>query len=145
MIVTVDSSFLVSLYGNDVNTGIARAWLVVHAPQLILTDVVRFETENALRLAVYRGMLTEAELSRSLFEIESDLQLGISRIVEISGAALWAECRRMSASQTAVLGCRSYDIAHVAAARLLAVDVFLSFDNRQRQLATAVGPTVAPG
>lgn len=37
------------------------------------------------------------------------------------------------------LGCGTMDILHVSCALLLSVDVFLSYDNRQRNLAQRVG------
>ena len=37
MTVTADASFLVSLYGVDVNTPAARAWMVANAQPILLT------------------------------------------------------------------------------------------------------------
>ena len=87
---TADSSFMVSLFGSDTNTPTAREWAARHDEPILVTDALRFETENALRL------------------------------------------------------CRAYDITHVAAALLLKVTTFLSFDKKQRVLATSVGLIVAP-
>lgn len=144
MTATADASFLVSLYGVDVNTPAARVWMQAAATPVLLTEALRFETENALRLAHFRGKITGAELQQALTEIESDLALGILIAEDISTAALWPECRRLSAAHTLALGSRTYDITHVAGALILGADTFLSFDQRQRTLAAAVGLTVAP-
>lgn len=144
MIVTADASFLVSLYGVDVNSPAARAWMAANAEPLLLTDVLRFETENALRLARFRGRITDAELTQALAEIESDLAQGIMIATDIAADVHWAECRRVSAAHTLSSGSRAYDITHVAAAILLKADTFLSFDARQRTLAQRLGLTVAP-
>jgi hypothetical protein len=40
--------------------------------------------------------------------------------------------------------CNSLDILHVAAAKSLRAVVFITFDSRQRLLATALGLKVAP-
>jgi hypothetical protein len=75
MIVTADASFLASLYGVDVNTPAARAWMAANAEPVILTGALRFETENALRLACFRGRITAVELAQALADIERDLVL----------------------------------------------------------------------
>lgn len=72
MIVAADSSFLVSLYGVDVNTSKARSWMAAMAEPVLLTGALRFETENALRLACFRGLITATDLAQALADIESD-------------------------------------------------------------------------
>lgn len=144
MIVTADASFLVSLYGVDVNTPAARAWLAANAQPILLTGALRFETENALRLAFFRGRITSEELAQALADIESDLVQGILIATALASALHWAECRRISAAHTSTTGSRAYDITHVGAAVLLKADTFLSFDGRQRTLAVTLGLAVAP-
>lgn len=144
MIVAADASFLVSLYGGDVNTPAARAWMASHAEPIMLTGALRFETENALRLACFRGRITQAELAQALAEIESDLAQGILIATHLDSDLQWEEARRISARHTLSIGSRAYDITHIAAAALLKADLFLSFDGRQRALATLVGIAVAP-
>lgn len=46
---------------------------------------------------------------------------------------------RLSALHTEELGVRSVDILHVAAALVLGLEVFLTFDTRQRALARLAG------
>jgi len=144
MIVTADASFLVSLYGVDVNTPAARAWMAVNAEPVLLTGALRFETENALRLACFRGRITPAELAQALADIESDLVQGILIATPLASDLHWEQCRRISATQTLTTGSRAYDITHVAAAVVLRADTFLSFDGRQRTLAGSVGLNVVP-
>lgn len=60
-----------------------------------------------------------------------------------------AEVQALLASQsypthTPALGCRTLDILHVAAAVLLKVGLFMTFDQPQAQLATLAGLTVHP-
>ena len=144
MIVTADASFLVSLYGVDVNTPAARRWMAAHAEPLLLTEALRFETENALRLACFRGRITAADLAQALSDIENDLVQDILIAAPLSSELHWDECRRISATHTLATGSRAYDITHVAAAVLLKAVTFLSFDGRQRTLAGLVGLSVAP-
>ena len=144
MIVTADASFLVSLYGVDVNTPVARAWMAANAEPVFLTGALRFETENALRLACVRSRITTVELAQALADIESDLAAGILIATDVESILHWSECCRISEAHTLTTGSRAYDITHVAAATVLKADTFLSFDQRQRQLASLVGLTVAP-
>ena len=144
MLVTADASFLVSLYGVDVNTPAARAWMAEAATPVLLTGALRFETENALRLAHFRGKITQAELCQAPWQIEGDLDAVILLLEAIPAELLWAECHRLSAAYTHALGSRTYDITHVAGALLLGAGYFLSFDKRQSSLAAAVGLEVAP-
>ncbi len=144
MIVAADASFLVSLYGGDWNTPAARAWMAANAEPVLLTGALRFESENALRLACFRGRIMAAELAKALAEIADDLDLGILVEAPLAAEMHWEECRRISAEQTLSTGARAYDITHVAAAVLLGAEVFLSFDGRQRQLAVQMGLKVEP-
>lgn len=144
MTVAADASFLVSLYGVDVNTPAARAWMASNAEPVLLTGALRFETENALRLACFRGRITAAELTQALTDIESDLAQGILIATPLVSDLHWDECRRISAAQTLTAGSRAYDITHVAAAVVIKANTFLSFDGRQRTLAGSVGLNVAP-
>jgi predicted nucleic acid-binding protein len=144
MTATADASFLVSLYGVDVNTPAARAWMVANAQPILLTGALRFETENALRLACFRGRITATELAQALLEIESDLVQGILIPVPLASDLHWEACRRISAAHTLSTGSRAYDITHIAAALVLRGDTFLSFDHKQRTLAGMVGLNVVP-
>lgn len=144
MIVTADASFLVSLYGVDVNTPAARAWMAANAEPVMLTGALRFETENALRLACFRGRITAEELSLALAEIEGDLASGILIATAVAADGHWSECQSISKAHTLSTGSRAYDITHVAAARVLKADTFLSFDGKQRALAALLGLSVAP-
>jgi hypothetical protein len=51
---------------------------------------------------------------------------------------------RLSELHSATTGTRSLDILHVAAAKSLRAVEFISFDGRQRALASAIGFKVAP-
>lgn len=144
MTVSADTSFLVSLYGGDVNTAAARAWMVTHATPILVSNALRFETGNALRLACFRQKITHAELHQALTDMASDFASGILIARDIPSPRLWAECTQLSISHTLTQGVRAFDILHVAAARLLKADTFLSFDVRQRTLAQAAGLVVAP-
>ena len=52
--------------------------------------------------------------------------------------------RRRTNKRPAKRGTRSLDILHVAAARTMLIEEFISFDARQRELASAIGLKVSP-
>ena len=56
----------------------------------------------------------------------------------------WAEAEDISKAHSVTLNVRTLDLLHVAAARVLGADEFLTFDGRQRALATAAGLRVGP-
>ncbi|PYS09059.1 MAG: hypothetical protein DMG17_27765 [Acidobacteria bacterium] len=51
---------------------------------------------------------------------------------------------RLSEQHSAAYGTRSLDIIHVATAKLSRIEEFVSFDSRQRDLASAIGLKVGP-
>ena len=69
--------------GGDVNTPAARAWMAANGTPLWITGALRFETENALRLARFRDKLTLPELQQALGEIAADFASGILVACEI--------------------------------------------------------------
>jgi len=46
---------------------------------------------------------------------------------------------KLAGQHTGTVGCRSLDILHCAAAKVLAATEFISTDSRQKKLATAMG------
>lgn len=144
MIATADASFLVSLYGEDVNTAAAEQWIRVAAVPLWLTPFGWFEAENALRLCNFRKRLTGAQLKVGLSRMQEDLAAGILLIRDFPASTLAGAAGLLSGQTTETQGGRAFDVFHVAAARLLGADTFLSFDGRQRELADLAGLTVAP-
>ena len=52
---------------------------------------------------------------------------------------VFQEAVRLAEQHTGSLGCRSLDVLHCAAARILGVSEFISTDARQKKLATAIG------
>ena len=144
MTLCADASFLVSLYGGDINTPTARAWMAATAEPILASTALRFETENALRLACFRKTITPKELRTALGEIENDIADGILIVRDIPAARHWAECRRLSAVHTEASGFGAFDILHVAGALLCKADTFATFDGKQGTLAKAVGLALVP-
>jgi predicted nucleic acid-binding protein len=111
---------------------------------LPITRLIALELRNALRPAVFRGHLTEAERAGAWRPLEQDLGAGLLERVEVNSDSLFAEAESLCDRFTAATGVRTLDILHVAAARVLGRSRFLSFDRRQRDLAIAAGLQVVP-
>ena len=134
-----DTSFLFSLYCQDGHTEAAHARLAKIAQPLLLSPLNEFELGNALRFAEYRGLVPAGEAHRRLEAFAEDHAAGRWRHSDIKLEAIVAEAGRISATHTVTGGHRSFDILHVAHARLAAPKLFLSFDANQLRLAKASG------
>jgi predicted nucleic acid-binding protein len=122
---------------HDANTAAAGAYLKKHAVSLALTSWQRCELQNAIRLSVWRGNCDAAAAKRALEKIAADIVAG--NLTETP--LVWPDVLRiadeLSEKHTAVLGVRSLDLLHVAAAVSLNVKTFLTCDGRQLALARA--------
>ena len=139
-----DSSFLVSCYLLDANTAQARAWLSQSGVPLAFTALHGLEVRNAFKLGVFRGLFTSADAAAAWRNVESDLRHGRLVKATVKWPVVFRMAARLSERHSATVGTRSLDILHVAAAKALRAGEFVSFDGRQRTLATAVGLKVAP-
>jgi predicted nucleic acid-binding protein len=139
MVIAADTSFLFSLYGNDIHSPPAVAWCAHHNRAVSISPLNRFELINALRFAECRKSLNPggAALHQQLF----DNAILDGRLVEktCNLAEILAEATRLSAAHTLTGGHRGFDILHVAAARIIGATHFLTFDVNQKRLAESTG------
>lgn len=142
MIVSVDSSLLVSLYVRDSNTTLA-AQLMLARPEVRLTSLNRSELEHAIFRYVYRGRFGdfEARMARQKFEV--DCAMGIWSIVGFPEDA-WMRSVDMARKHGPAFGMRTLDSLHVACALELGVERFWTFDERQKKFAEVVGLNTSP-
>lgn len=139
MVICTDTGFLISLYGNDVNTPAAIAWSAQNNQVISISPLNRFELINALRFAECRKFLKtgEAALHHQLFEhaiVDGRLVAKVCNLAEVL-----AQATRLSAAHTLTGGHRAFDILHVAAAFIIGATHFLTFDANQKKLAETVG------
>ncbi len=139
-----DTSFLFSLYGNDAHTAGAQNWVRQSRLPLSVSVLGRYELQNAIRFAAFRQAISSTDALASLAAFESDLRDGHLHLAHCDLAAVVTEAARLSERHTLSSGHRSFDVLHVATARLLKATTFLSFDANQRKLATAVRLNVGP-
>jgi predicted nucleic acid-binding protein len=139
-----DASFLFSLFGNDAHTLSARAWVSRERLPIAVSVFNRYEFQNAIRFAAFRKAISGAEAIATLDAFEADLKSGHLQLTLVDLSAVFIEASNLSASHTISGGHRSFDILHVAVARILKAGTFLTFYDNQRKLAKSVRLEVGP-
>lgn len=139
MVTCADTSFLFSLYGNDVHSPRALAWVGSQRHALTITTLNEFELANALRFAEFRTVIAPGEAAQCWAQFEADRASGRLCLPICNLADVVNEAKRLSGTHTLAGGHRGFDILHVAAALVVEAGQFLSFDANQSCLAEAVG------
>jgi hypothetical protein len=136
-----DTSLLFSLYSTDANSPRADAWRLANPDPLPFTAFHRLELRNALHLAVFQKRLTPIETQSAWQEVENDIAAGLL----VVRGGLWhrvlVDAESYATDHTSTIGCRTLDILHVAAAKLIGAAGFCTFDTRQSNLAKELGMT----
>lgn len=139
-----DTSFLFSLFGNDAQTAAAHAWARQAQLPITISVLNRYEFGNAIRFAAFRQVISHADALASLAAFETDLKNRHLHLASCDLSAAVAEAIRLAELHTLNGGHRSFDILHVATARLLKATLFLTFNANQRKLAAAARLNVGP-
>ena len=139
-----DTGFLLSLHLQETTSPVAVTTMATVLEPLPVTRLVGLEFRIALRLNVFRKQITEIERVSAWASFQQDLADGALEIVDVDEMALHAEAVSLCDQFVSSIGVRTLDLLHVASARVLGRTVFLSFDKRQRALATAAGLDVLP-
>lgn len=135
--VYADTSFLVSLYIQDANS--ARA--VAAAPGLLpifFTPLLEHELRNAIRLCVFRRQITSTQREQALHDLEHDKATGVLHATPLDWPKTLKHAEALGRRHTEDLGARGMDVLHVASALALKARRFVTFDERQRELARLV-------
>ena len=144
MSIYADTSVLFSLYVTDANSPKADAWRQANPVPLGFTGFHRFELRNALSLAVFQQRLTTAESLAAWQEVQQDLASGLLVAMPDLWGKLLREAEHLAEHHTPVIGARSLDILHVAAALVSGATEFCTLDTRQAKLAKVAGLHVQP-
>jgi predicted nucleic acid-binding protein len=139
VVICADTSFFFSLYGNDSKTSLAVSWSAQNKEIIWTSSLNHFELINALRFAECRRFIGIGHAARFAADFSTDLQGG--RLVEKSCdlSEILAEASRLSHAHTLTGSHRSFDILHIAAAKLIGATHFLTFDADQKKLAEKEG------
>jgi predicted nucleic acid-binding protein len=156
MRVYADTSFLVKLLTREPGTATAVAeYRRLGRPAVFFVPLHGLEVTNAIRQKVFHQRRTLPSSERSSIKRERDtalalLQKYISRkaFIEITQDLEVAieRARRLSEKYTEQMGCRGFDLLHVALALELECETFLTCDGTQGDVANAEGMkvTVSP-
>ncbi len=139
-----DSSFLVSCWLGDANTARAKMRLATLTMPLPFTPLHELEVRNALQLCVFRGKFDSSVVAAAWANLQQDLQAGRLLRVEVEWPLAFRFAASIGRRNSAILGTRSFDVLHVAVAKILRVSEFLTFDGRQSNLAARLGFAVSP-
>jgi hypothetical protein len=71
--------------------------------------------------------------------VENDLKAGVLNTPASDWKVILAEAVKLAEQHAGSIGCRSLDVLHCAAAKILLASEFITTDGRQKQLATAMG------
>lgn len=139
----LDTSALLKLYIHERESETVQQWVTAQDDPLPVWELQQWELVNGLRLKVSWGDITgkQAETLTGLFE--QRMQRGQYYFPAIDRSELTVTFRTLS-RQTSQIGCRTMDILHVACALQLSPALFVTFDDRQRQLAIHAGMSVMP-
>jgi len=135
-----DTSFLFSLYVEDVGSRIASAQVENLTDPLIWTAWHQLEFTTALEARVGRNVNTRKEATSVMQALSLHLEKDgffVKRTADWEQAL--AKSTEISQKWGAALGCRSLDVLHVGICLELEIENFWSLDERQRKLAKAVG------
>ncbi len=142
MVICADTSFLFSLYGNDVHTPRAVAWIKSQRSALTITTLGEYELGNALRYSEFRKGIAAGEAALFWAQFEADRASGRLQVHVCNLADVVDEAKRLSATHTLTGGHRGFDILHVATALAVKAQQLLTFDGNQKKLAEAEGLVV---
>jgi predicted nucleic acid-binding protein len=137
--VYVDPSGLARLYIHQAGSREMSIWRMRIGGPLAVTHHGRTEIINAICRGVFVGHLTKNAANEALADLVSDFAEGRLHQAEILWRAALNRAAELSESHTPELGTRSMDVLHVACALELKSRYFLTFDQRQKSLASLVG------
>ena len=115
------------------------AWRAGVAGALQVTHHGRTEVINAICRARFTAELDDDGLAEAITDFEADYFAGRLTQADLLWRAALNRAAALSRTHTPTLGTRSADVLHVACALELGLRNFLTFDDRQRKLAAAVG------
>ena len=131
----LDTGVIAKLYVLESDSAEAARLVSAYRPPLVFTHLQALEIRNALRLKVFRGEITRAQLRLTMSRLEIDIRAGRWESPRYALSDVYEKAEDLSRRFAPTTGCRSLDILHVAAAVVLKVRDFVTFDVRQGRLA----------
>jgi len=134
-----DTSFLIPMYTPEPQASLVKRYLAEDTPDLIFTPFHRLEFRTGIRVRVFRRSLSQDQLRQAMRLSDEDLLDGILQHTPLVWADALREAERLGEAHLTEIGARSGDLLHVASAVVLGAKEFVTFDQRQRELARRAG------
>jgi len=136
----LDTGCFVKLYYPESDSG--RVVTLIHGKTIVFTPLHELEFVNALELKVFSKSASPAQVAAARALVETDLKTGVLASPGSEWKVIFAEATKLGEQHTGKIGCRSLDILHCAAAKILSAAEFVTTDARQKRLALAMGLNV---
>ena len=139
----LDTSALLKLYIREAGSEIVQTCITSQDEPLPVWELQQAEVMNALRLKVFWGDIANEQANQLIELFEQRMRRGQYFFPAIDRIELMEAFRTLT-RETPRIGCRTMDILHVACALQLVPDRFVTFDERQRRLASFAGLHALP-
>jgi predicted nucleic acid-binding protein len=134
-----DTGLLLKLYSAEENSPKAVALVESYGVPIYFGGLQHAELRNALHRKCARKEITRRELTRTLRDLQTDIDTGVLQPPEIDWSAVFAEANRLTDKYALSTQCRTLDALHVATALKLGVASIGTTDERQTLLARKAG------
>ena len=135
----VDPSALARLYVHQEGSREISLWRARIGGTLAVTHHGRVEVINAICRTAFLGCLDEDGMTEALADFDADFVQGRLWQADLLWRGALDRAGELSRSHTPKLGPRSLDVLHIACALELKLRHFLTFDDRQKNLARIAG------
>ncbi len=145
MIAYPDTSFLCALYRPQQNSQRAASHAAGMTEPLHVASPLLYEFRQSTRWQAWLNTkdaakgFDRAAAQGALVKLQANIADGIILVTPIDWADVASTAERLSAQYTWTEGYRGFDVIHVATAVHLGATEFLTFDDKQKQLAEAEG------
>ncbi len=134
----LDTSAFLKLYIREGGSAEVQALVQAQTAPLPVWDALEMEFTNAIWMRVFWKDIAATDARRQLDLFEERRKRGQYFTPDFSRSKMLDRFRSLAA-HTVETGCRTMDVAHVAAALEFGADMLVSFDERQRRLAEIAG------
>lgn len=143
----LDTSAFIKLYLHEEGSAEVHELVTAQHDPLPAWNVLELELYNTLRFKIFLAEMSAEEIDRLIATYLDRKRAGQYYTPYLDPITLHEMALQMTA-RTPVIGCRSLDILHVAAARSIQAERFITADRRQATLAESEGlrvDVVEPG
>lgn len=135
----LDTGLILKLLVAEPLSARVESFLDQQGRPLWYSRVAEIEVENTLHAMCFRGQLTPADCEDGQALVRNLLAEGKLVAPSLTLDAIADELLRLAPNLTRQTGCRTMDLMHLAAARLLRATEFVSTDRRQLAAAQLAG------